>query len=75
LRASVFTSRPISLYVYAYNKAAIGLYHKVGFKESGRLREGVQLFGKRYDVVIMDILSREFEGNTLKKGLEKRYEF
>lgn len=50
----------IRLTVYAYNERAIKAYLKVGFKKSGRHREAIFYGGKYHDVIIMDILAREF---------------
>ncbi|MDA8425514.1 MAG: GNAT family protein [Treponema sp.] len=46
--------------VYEYNTAAIGLYEKTGFKPVGR-RRNAKIFGNRkYDEVIMDMISDEY---------------
>lgn len=50
----------VMLETYAYNERSLASYRKVGFKEIGRRREAMRLASKRYDVVIMDILSSEF---------------
>lgn len=50
----------VMLETYAYNQRSLGSYRKIGFQEIGRRREAQRLGGKRYDVVIMDILATEF---------------
>lgn len=65
----------IYLQLFEYNEIAYKLYKKVGFKEVGRKRKFVEVLGKRYDVIIMDILSEEFESKYIKKEFEKRYKF
>lgn len=56
----------IMLAVMLFNDRAIACYKKVGFKETGRLRENYFLNGKYYDVVFMDILESEFEGEYIR---------
>jgi UDP-4-amino-4,6-dideoxy-N-acetyl-beta-L-altrosamine N-acetyltransferase len=54
----------LKLEVAADNERAIKLYLKTGFREEGRLREFINKNGRRLDVVIMGITSREadYEG-------------
>lgn len=50
----------IDLAVFSYNKRAIAVYKKLGFKKEGESREQV-LWGKRfYNSILMGILSREW---------------
>ncbi len=56
----------IMLHVFSFNERAISVYKKVGFKEFGRRREAYFLNGKYYDVVHMDMLSKDFEGSYIK---------
>jgi len=51
-----------SLYlsVYEYNKPAIRLYEKVGFKFVGKRRNAVIVGNRRCDEVIMDMLADEY---------------
>ncbi|BBM36884.1 GNAT family N-acetyltransferase [Pseudoleptotrichia goodfellowii] len=63
----------VSLTVFEYNEVAYNLYKKVGFKEVGRLRKRVEIMGKRYDEIIMDILKEEFESVYIKREIEGRY--
>jgi RimJ/RimL family protein N-acetyltransferase len=53
----------IMLSVQADNSEGIACYKKVGFKETGKRREWVFKDGKYIDVLYMDILAREFEGD------------
>ena len=46
---------------------------KIGFKEVGRLRKAVEIMGKTYDIIIMDMLKEEFQSVYIKRELEKRY--
>ncbi|AEH50746.1 GNAT family N-acetyltransferase [Pseudothermotoga thermarum] len=50
----------ISLHVYEYNKRAIHVYEKCGFKHEGVLREARYYNGKYHDVIVMGILADEF---------------
>jgi RimJ/RimL family protein N-acetyltransferase len=53
-----------------YNQVGIRAYEKAGFKHAGRLREGWQIGGRQYDLLLMDILSSEFESPVLAKLLD-----
>ena len=70
---SFLNLRNISLSVFEYNEPAYNLYKKVGFKEAGRLRKAVEIMGKTYDVIIMDMLKEEFQSVYIKRELKKRY--
>ena len=70
---SFLNLRNIYLKVFEYNEAAYNLYKKVGFKEVGRLRKAVEIMGKTYDEIIMDMLKEEFQSVYIKRELEKRY--
>lgn len=72
---SFLNLRNISLSVFEYNEVAYNLYKKIGFKEAGRLRKAVEILGKTYDVIIMDMLKEEFQSVYIKRELEKRYNF
>ena len=72
---SFLNLRNISLNVFEYNEVAYNLYKKIGFKEAGRLRKAVEILGKTYDVIIMDMLKEEFQSVYIKRELEKRYNF
>lgn len=59
----------IWLQCVAHNHAALRVYQRTGFTEYGRAREVWARGNKRYDVVLMDILSREFESPVLAEML------
>ncbi len=50
----------IWLRVYEYNKRAIHVYEKCGFKHEGVLREARYFNGKYHNVFVMGILAEEF---------------
>ena len=50
----------IRLGVYSFNERALACYKKAGFKEIGRIREVRYFNGKRYDLILLDILKDEF---------------
>ncbi|MED1599171.1 MULTISPECIES: GNAT family N-acetyltransferase [Bacillus] len=50
----------VGLDVISYNKSAIEVYKKVGFKVEGSMREAVQRDGKSFDRIIMGILRNEW---------------
>ena len=50
----------LELWVMEYNRKAIHVYEKIGFKHIGKKREGHFLQGKYYDIFVMDILRKEF---------------
>ena len=50
----------LNLNVFAYNTRAIHSYEKVGYKVEGRVREAVHRDGKRWDVIFMGLLRKDF---------------
>ncbi len=60
----------VSLSLFEYNQRAYHCYKKVGFKEVGRRREAKPLGNKKYDVILMDILSTEYESVYIKKIIQ-----
>lgn len=60
----------IMLGVFSYNKGAINCYKKAGFKEIGRQRQAKIIGGKKYDIVLMDILAEEFTSIFVNKLIE-----
>lgn len=56
----------------AFNHAGLRAYENAGFTETGRLREGWQFGGRQYDVILMDILAREFESPVLAEMLAQQ---
>jgi len=53
----------------AMNERARQVYDRVGFREAGRLREAVRVGQRRYDLVFMDLLAREFRSPVLAEKL------
>src|SRR6266446_2461601 len=49
----------IKVEVNGYNRRAIRVYERLGFKLVGRLRDAIVMNGNRYDRVIMDLLRHE----------------
>lgn len=60
----------IMLGVYSFNQRAINCYKKVGFKEIGRRRQARIIGGKKFDVILMDILAEEFESVYVNRFVE-----
>jgi RimJ/RimL family protein N-acetyltransferase len=50
----------ITLCVVSFNKRAIKVYERIGFKMIGKIRESLLKGNERYDLIYMDILSNEF---------------
>ena len=61
----------VMLFVKEYNLRAYHVYEKIGFKEIGRRRQAEQFAGKRYDLILMDILSDEFKFSVLKDAIKE----
>lgn len=51
----------IQLNVIEYNKSAIGLYEKLGFKKEGTYREFIHRDGVKYDMYLYGILRNEWD--------------
>ena len=51
----------IKVEVNGYNRRAISVYERLGFKLVGRLRDVIVINGNRYDQVIMDLLRHELK--------------
>ncbi|TPG88166.1 N-acetyltransferase [Brevibacillus laterosporus] len=58
----------VSLRVFSFNKKAIALYERMGFKHEGILREYIFRDGKWSDVFHMGILQREYVATTAAAG-------
>lgn len=56
----------IHLNLMSFNIRAQKCYEKCGFKETGRIRESRFINGRYYDVITMDILANEFQGDYIK---------
>ena len=50
----------VQLYVFQYNRRAIGLYEKLGFVREGILRKALARDGRRYDVYLFALLREEW---------------
>lgn len=50
----------LSLTVFAYNTRAIHVYQKAGFKMEGKQRKAINRDGRRWDLIYMGILKREW---------------
>ena len=61
----------IGLRVFEYNSRALKLYKRLGFIEEGRDREALLFERKRWDVINMGILEREWE--ELRVGVSDRF--
>lgn len=63
---SVLNLHSVYLWVAGFNERAIKFYEKLGFVNTGKIREMAYRNGKRFDVITMDILRSEF---TTKYGI------
>ena len=61
----------IWLRTYEYNTQGRNLFEKIGFKLIGTMREARIIGEKKYDVIFMDILSREYKSVYVDKIFEK----
>ena len=64
---SFLSLNKVSAYIYEYNKSALGMCKKLGFKKVGRERAQIKIKGNFYDRVIMDILRDEFYSKYTSK--------
>ncbi|MFU0825846.1 GNAT family N-acetyltransferase [Clostridium sp.] len=55
----------IQLTVLSYNKPAIALYEKLGFKKEGVYREFIHRDGKRHDMYLYGILRSEWDNTFI----------
>lgn len=61
----------IALFVAEFNKRAVKVYEKCGFKHAGVKRQS-KIFGdEKYDMLMMDILSGEYKSIYVKKILNE----
>jgi RimJ/RimL family protein N-acetyltransferase len=51
----------VKVEVNGYNRRAIRLYERLGFRMAGRIRGAIMLNGHRYDQIVMDLLRSELE--------------
>jgi RimJ/RimL family protein N-acetyltransferase len=55
----------VSLGVFEYNPRAQRAYEKAGFRHEGRIRQELLRGGKRWDVLLMGILRREWDADVI----------
>lgn len=60
--------RRLSLTVFEYNPRAIRSYEKLGFEVEGRDREWLHRSGRRWDMIHMGLLRREWEKSEQASG-------
>ena len=67
----------VSLNVFEYNQRAVRSYEKAGFNHEGRVRQFLNRFGQRWDLIHMGILREEWEksGNALTKDRIDRNDY
>lgn len=60
----------IMIEVFDYNERALKSYKKIGFKEIGRRRNAHKIAGKRYDIIFLDIIYKDFVSPFIKDIVE-----
>jgi RimJ/RimL family protein N-acetyltransferase len=63
---NILNLNSINMDVLSYNKRAIRSYEKVGFKYAGKRREYMFMSGEYHDVLIYDILAKDFTSPYVK---------
>lgn len=61
----------IFLRVHEFNKRAIRIYEKVGFKICGKRRRAFYVGGRFFDDVLMDVVREEFSGSSVGRLIDK----
>jgi RimJ/RimL family protein N-acetyltransferase len=56
----------VQLTVFGYNRRAIALYEKLGFRHEGVFREFIQRDGTRHDMILYGLLRQEWAGRDLQ---------
>jgi RimJ/RimL family protein N-acetyltransferase len=69
---NVLNLHNIFLKVYSFNSNAIKLYEKCGFKIIGSRREAKIISGKKFDIILMDILSAEYKSVFYSPYIEEK---
>ncbi len=54
---------------FSFNARALNCYRHIGFKEIGRQRQARIIAGRKFDVVLMDLLAEEFQSVYVQKLL------
>jgi diamine N-acetyltransferase len=57
----------VMLESYAFNEQAIRAYERAGFRMIGRRRDAVNALGRRWDSILMDATSDEFDSPVLAR--------
>ncbi|MGF7059057.1 GNAT family N-acetyltransferase [Brassicibacter mesophilus] len=57
----IYNLHRIELQVYSFNKRAIHVYEKLGFKREGVLRDYLYFNNQYHDAIVMSILETEFK--------------
>ena len=68
---NILNLHEIYLQVFEYNPAAMKLYEQVGFKKAGAFREAKVIGGRKFDVIIMDILAEEYTSVFIQDKMPK----
>ncbi len=68
---NILNLQNIIIKVYEFNKRAIAVYQKAGFRIIGSRRESKIFSGKKYDEIYMDILATEFESVYVQKVMNR----
>ncbi|MCB5247262.1 MAG: GNAT family N-acetyltransferase [Candidatus Cloacimonetes bacterium] len=68
---NILNLQNISLEVFGFNKRAIRCYEKVGFKFVGQRRDYIFMAGQYHDVMIYDILAKEFSSPYVNDIFER----
>jgi RimJ/RimL family protein N-acetyltransferase len=66
---SLLNLNSVMLGTFSFNERALRCYEKVGFKRIGSRREARIIAGKKYDMILMDILAEEFESPYVERLL------
>jgi RimJ/RimL family protein N-acetyltransferase len=69
---NILNLHEIYLQVFEYNPAAIKLYEQVGFKKAGTFREAKIIGGRKFDIIIMDILAEEYSSVFIQDKILKQ---
>jgi RimJ/RimL family protein N-acetyltransferase len=62
----------IMMGMFSFNERALACYRRVGFKGIGRRRQARIIGGKKYDLVLMDMLADEWLGDKAEHAVPTR---